>query len=131
MREMPECCMMRPITLVTLLAAALCAGCSASSSYEGSSSGQTPGDCFALTLQEQMPGVLASNGVPGAVVSYIKNGEVAWTRAFGVANLQTGTPMRPDMVFNHDSSRGASVNQAIGKLWAQACLYTDTGREQR
>jgi putative ABC transport system permease protein len=55
-------------------------------------------------LQEHMPGLLASNHVPGAVVSYIKNGEVAWTKAFGVANLQTGTPMRPNMVFNHGSN---------------------------
>jgi CubicO group peptidase (beta-lactamase class C family) len=41
-----------------------------------------------------MLGVLASNRVPGAVVSYIKNGEVAWTKAFGVANLQTGLDTR-------------------------------------
>jgi hypothetical protein len=51
-----------------------------------------------------MLGVLASNRVPGGVVSSIKNGRVAWTKAFGVANLQTGTPMRPDMVFNHGSN---------------------------
>jgi CubicO group peptidase (beta-lactamase class C family) len=51
-----------------------------------------------------MPGVLASNRVPGAVVSYIKNGAVAWTKAFGVADLQTRTPMRADMVFNHGSN---------------------------
>jgi len=85
------------------IAAALCAGCGATASYQSSSSGASaeapPQECFAAALQEQMPGVLASNGVPGAVVSYIKNGEVAWTKAFGVANRQTGTPVRPDMAF--------------------------------
>jgi CubicO group peptidase (beta-lactamase class C family) len=60
-------------------------------------------DSFTITLQEQMPALLATNHVPGAVVSYIKNGEVVWTKAFGVANLKTGTPMQPDMVFNHGS----------------------------
>jgi CubicO group peptidase (beta-lactamase class C family) len=100
------------------IAAALCAGCSATSTYQGSSSGsaaETP-DCFAAALQEQMPGVLASSGVPGAVVSYIKNGEVAWTKAFGVANLQAGTPMRPDMVFNHGSNGKVMTAWALMRL---------------
>ena len=102
---------MRPITLFTLLAAAVCGSSAASSS-----SGQTPDDCFAAPLQEQMPGVLASIGVPGAVVSYIKNGEVTWTKAFGVANLQTGTPMRPDMVFNHGSNGKVMTAWALMRL---------------
>jgi hypothetical protein len=67
--------------LLAFIAAALCAACGASSSYQASSSGAsaaaTPQDCFATALEEQMPGVLASNRVPGGVVSYIKNGEVA------------------------------------------------------
>jgi CubicO group peptidase (beta-lactamase class C family) len=63
-----------------------------------------------------MPQVLASNRVPGAVVSYIKNGEVAWTKAFGVANLQTGTPMRPDMVFNHGSNGKVMTAWALMRL---------------
>ena len=85
-------------SLLPLIAAVLCVGCSGTSPYQAASNGAsaevTAEDCFAAALQEQMPGVLASNGVPGAVGSYIKNGEVAWTKAFGVANLQTGTPMR-------------------------------------
>jgi CubicO group peptidase (beta-lactamase class C family) len=60
-------------------------------------------DHFALALKERMPALLASNLVPGAVVSCIKNGEVAWTKAFGLADLRTRSPMHPDMVFNHGS----------------------------
>lgn len=59
-----------------------------------------------------MPGILASHRVPGAVVSYIRNGDVAWTKAFGVADLQSGTPMRPDMVFNH------GLNGKVMTAWA-------------
>jgi CubicO group peptidase (beta-lactamase class C family) len=116
MRDMAECCIIRPITLFSLLAAALCAGCSDTSSYQGSSNGPSSEDCFAVAMQEHMPGLLASNQVPGAVVSYIKNGEVAWTKAFGVANLQTGTPMRPDMVFNHGSNGKVMTAWALMRL---------------
>src|SRR5262245_4622405 len=106
--------------LLALMPAPLCACCGATSPYLGSSSEASaqapPQDCFAAALQEHMPGVLASNRVPGAVVSYIKNGEVAWTKAFGVANLQTGTPMRPDMVFNHGSNGKVMTAWALMRL---------------
>ena len=98
-----------------LIAATLCAGCSSASTYQGSSSGPTA-DCFAAPLQDRMPELLASNRVPGAVVSYIKNGEVAWTKAFGVANLQTGTAMGPDMVFNHGSNGKVMTAWALMRL---------------
>jgi CubicO group peptidase (beta-lactamase class C family) len=111
---------MKVISLLALIAAALGPGCNATSLYQGSSSRPTaegtPEDCFAVALQEHMPGLLTSNQVPGAVVSYIKNGEVAWTKAFGVANLQTGTPMRPDMVFNHGSNGKVMTAWALMRL---------------
>jgi CubicO group peptidase (beta-lactamase class C family) len=106
--------------LLALIAAALCASCGAASSDQSSSRAasaeSTPQDCFAAPLHDHLPGVLASNGVPGAVVSYIKNGEVAWTKAFGVANLQAGTPMRPDMVFNHGSNGKVMTAWAMMRL---------------
>src|SRR4051812_45286421 len=92
---------------IGLIVAAICAGCSITSSRSDTSGGTTTqagsDDTFALALKEWMPALLASNKVPGAVVSCIKNGEVAWTKAFGVADLRTSSPMRPDMVFNHGS----------------------------
>ena len=108
---------MRATTCVlALIAAALGAGCSAASTHQESSGGPTAEDCFATPLQQHMPEVLASNRVPGAVVSYIKNGEVAWTKAFGLANLETGTPMRPDMVFNHGSNGKVMTAWALMRL---------------
>jgi len=62
------------------------------------------GDPFAVALEERMPALLRQYRVPGAVVSYIKNGDVVWTKAFGRANLATGAPMQPDMAFNHGSN---------------------------
>ena len=116
--------------LPALIVAALCAGCGATSPHQESSSAPTAEatsqDCFAVALQEHMPGVLASNRVPGAVVSYIKNGEVAWTKAFGVANLQTGTPMRPDMVFNHGSNGKVMTAWALMRLVEAGKVELDT-----
>jgi CubicO group peptidase (beta-lactamase class C family) len=109
-----------PSLVRALIAAALCVDCSATPPRQGSSSGASadaiPRDCFAAALQDHMPSVLNSNRVPGAVVSYIKNGELAWTKAFGVANLQTGTPMRPDMVFNHGSNGKVMTAWALMRL---------------
>jgi CubicO group peptidase (beta-lactamase class C family) len=106
--------------VLALIAAALCAGCGATSADQKSSSAPTAEatsqDCFATALQEQMPELLATNRVPGAVVSYIKNGEVAWTKAFGLANVQTRTPMRPDMVFNHGSNGKVMTAWALMRL---------------
>jgi CubicO group peptidase (beta-lactamase class C family) len=92
---------MKPISLA-LVGAALCAGCSTTSS--SSDSGKVAAeDSFAAALQEHMPALLATNRVPGAVVSCIKNGGVAWTKAFGLADLKTGSTMGPNMLFNHGS----------------------------
>ena len=107
---------MRMLARSALVAAALSVGCSDAASYQRLSNGPAPEDCFAGAMREHLPGLLASHQVPGAVVSYIKNGEVAWTKAFGVANLQTGTPMRPDMVFNHGSNGKVMTAWAVMRL---------------
>ena len=84
-----------------------------------------PDDAFAIALQERMPTLLATNHVPGAVVSYIKNGEVAWTKAFGVANLRIGVPMQPDMVFNHGSDGKVLTAWGIMRLVEQGKVQLD------
>ena len=91
--------------LLASVGAAVCAGCCTTSPHSDASTGPTAlaEDRFAAALQERMPRLLARNRVPGAVISCIRNGEVAWTKAFGLADLQTRSPMQPDMVFNHGS----------------------------
>ena len=115
--------------LPALIVAALCAGCGATSPHQESSSAPTAEatseDCFAAALQEHIPGILASNRVPGAVVSYIKNGDVAWTKAFGVANLHAETPMQPHMVFNHGSNGKIMTAWALLRLVEAAKVELD------
>lgn len=62
------------------------------------------GDRFAAVLDEKMPGWLKYFDVPGAVVSYIEDGAVVWTRAYGVKDATTQAPMTPDAIFNHGSN---------------------------
>src|ERR1051325_7800403 len=119
--------------LFSLIVAAICVGCSAPSPRGGASNGMATKagseDAFALALKERMPALLVSNKVPGAVVSCIKNGEVAWTKAFGVANLRTSSPMRPDMVFNHGSD--GKVLTAWGMMRLVEAGKVDRSEERR
>jgi len=84
-----------------------------------------PDDPFARALDERMPALLAKYRVPGAVVSCITNGEVAWTKAFGHANLETGAPMQPDMVFNHGSNGKILTMWGIMRLVEQGRVELD------
>lgn len=82
-------------------------------------------DAFARALDERMPALLAEYHVPGAVVSCITNGDVVWTKSFGVANLKTGAPMRPDMVFNHGSNGKVLTMWGIMRLVEEGKLELD------
>ena len=64
----------------------------------------TSADPFAAALDDKMPGWLSYYDVPGAVVSYIEDGAVVWTRAYGVKDATTQAPMTPDAIFNHGSN---------------------------
>ena len=82
-------------------------------------------DPFARALDERMPALLAKYQVPGAVISCITNGDVAWTKAFGLANLKTGAPMRSDMVFNHGSNGKVLTMWGIMRLVEQGRVELD------
>jgi CubicO group peptidase (beta-lactamase class C family) len=47
------------------------------------------------------------------------------------AHFRLSVDRREGFVIASNSSGGGRVNQAIGKLWSEACRRTDTGREQR
>jgi CubicO group peptidase (beta-lactamase class C family) len=84
-----------------------------------------PDNPFVRALEERMPGLLAKYRVPGAVVSCITNGDVAWTKTFGIANLKTGAPMQPDMVFNHGSNGKVLTAWGIMRLVEQGKVELD------
>lgn len=89
-----------------------------------------PDDPFAVALDEKMPNWLSEYDVLGAVVSYIQDGEVVWTKAFGVADRVKGTPMRTDNVFCTASASKALTAWGVMKLVEQGKIDLDAPVDQ-
>lgn len=47
---------------------------------------------------------LQATGAPGAAIAVVMGDRVVYTRGFGVANVETGEPVRPEMVFRLGST---------------------------
>jgi CubicO group peptidase (beta-lactamase class C family) len=47
---------------------------------------------------------LAATQAPGAAVAVVADGRMVYARGFGVANVETGEPMRPEMLFRLGST---------------------------
>jgi CubicO group peptidase (beta-lactamase class C family) len=62
-----------------------------------------PDEWLDASLTQQMPVLLERYGVSGSVVAAIEDGDVAWARAYGLADVSEGTPMGPHMIFNFGS----------------------------
>jgi CubicO group peptidase (beta-lactamase class C family) len=71
--------------------------------------------CQALLdeLDALIPGQLKTFDVPGVGVALIDNGQVVYSKGFGVRNLQTGAPFTPDTVY-----RIGSVSKAMTSMLA-------------
>src|SRR3954453_16941105 len=69
--------------------------------------------CQALLdeLDALIPGQLKTFDVPGAGQALIDNGQVVYSKGFGVRNLQTGAPFTPDTVY-----RIGSVSKAMPSM---------------
>jgi CubicO group peptidase (beta-lactamase class C family) len=80
---------------------------------------------FAVLLEERVPGLLVEYGVPGSVVSFIENGTVAWTTAYGMADLDARTAMSPDMVFEFGSCGKILTAWATMKLVERGAIDLD------
>ncbi len=92
--------------------------------------GATPGkanelDGFAQVMDERMAELLAKYGVPGAVAAYIRNGEVAWSEAYGEASRVTHKPMATDMIFNFGSTGKVLTGWGVMRLVEQGKLNLD------
>jgi CubicO group peptidase (beta-lactamase class C family) len=80
---------------------------------------------FAVLLEERMPGLLDEYGVPGSVVSFIENGTVARTNAYGMADLDARTAMSADMVFEFGSCGKILTAWATMKLVERGAIDLD------
>lgn len=82
-------------------------------------------DRFASLLDKQMPELLQRFGVPGSVVARIADGDVAWTKAYGLADVAAAAPMRPDMMFEFGSCGKVITAWAVMRLVEQGKVDLD------
>jgi CubicO group peptidase (beta-lactamase class C family) len=61
-------------------------------------------------------------GIPGAAVAVVVGDRVMWTRGFGVANAETGTPVTPDTLFQIGSITKSFTAAAMLSAASQGAL---------
>jgi CubicO group peptidase (beta-lactamase class C family) len=55
-------------------------------------------------LEQAASAELARLNIPGASIAIVRGGEVIYSKAIGTANLETGEPVRPEMLFRLGST---------------------------
>jgi CubicO group peptidase (beta-lactamase class C family) len=84
-----------------------------------------PVDDIVADLEEFIPTQMDQEGVPGAAVALIHDGEVAWAEGFGVANTFTGEPVTADTVFEVASISKTVTAYTALRLVDQGLLSLD------
>ena len=59
---------------------------------------------------------LESQGIPGAAIAVISGGKVVFIKGFGTANVETGAPMTPDLLFRLGSTTKMFTATALAQL---------------
>jgi CubicO group peptidase (beta-lactamase class C family)/imidazolonepropionase-like amidohydrolase len=68
---------------------------------------------------------LKERGTPGAAVAVIKDGQVVYAKGYGVASIETGAPVTPEMLFRLGSTTKMFTAAALVTLAAQGKLKLD------
>ena len=66
-------------------------------------------------LEKLVPEELRERNTPGAVIAIVSGDRVVYQKAFGLANIETGAPMQPEMLFRLGSTT---------KMFTAAALVT-------
>ena len=70
-------------------------------------------------LEKLVPEELKERNTPGAVIAIISGDRVVYQKAFGVANVETGAPMQPEMLFRLGSTTKMFTAAALVNLSEQ------------
>ena len=89
----------------------------------------------AIAIQEQLPDFnqlgrvvleeLKETNTPGATVAIVSGDRVIYTKAFGIANVETGAPMTPEMLFRIGSTTKMFTALALVTLAEEGKLRLD------
>jgi CubicO group peptidase (beta-lactamase class C family) len=84
-----------------------------------------PVDAVVADLQTYIPQRMREVGVPGLSIALIRDGQIAWTEGFGVANTITRRPVTADTAFEVASISKAVAAYAALRLVQQDALSLD------
>ncbi len=76
-------------------------------------------------IDKAVPEILAKSGAPSASIAVVKDGRIAYTHAYGTANLETHTPASPDMRYSIGSVSKQFTSSAILMLAEEGKLSLD------
>ena len=85
----------------------------------------TPREADFAELDKIVPGELKSKNTPGAVIAIVNGNRVVYQKAFGVADIETGAPMKQDMLFRLGSTTKMFTAAAMLTLAEQGKLRLD------
>ncbi len=68
---------------------------------------------------------LARTGVPGCAIAVVADGRLTYAQGYGVANVDTGDPVRPDMLFRLGSTTKMITAAALVSLAHEGRLRLD------
>jgi CubicO group peptidase (beta-lactamase class C family) len=60
---------------------------------------QAPSSDAFIRAETAIRAEMQKAGIPGAAIAVVVGDRVAWVRGFGIANIETGTPVTPDSLF--------------------------------
>jgi serine beta-lactamase-like protein LACTB len=76
-------------------------------------------------LETMFAELITEENVPGMAVAIVVNGEVAWSKGFGYANVEKLKPVRPDTPFLLASISKLFTGVALMQAVEQGCLSLD------
>jgi CubicO group peptidase (beta-lactamase class C family) len=85
---------------LTIVAIGMLAGCSVNE--------DSPTDALEPRIEGFVRSAMARYEAPGLTLAVVRDGEVVYTGAFGVRNLETGEPMTPECLFHSRSPSPSS-----------------------
>ena len=87
--------------------------------------GEQPSDAKAAQEADAILAERFKDGLPGAAAIVVRDGRVIFRKAYGLANLELGVPMRPEMVFQVGSVTKQFTSAAVLMLVEQGKINLD------
>ena len=84
-----------------------------------------PIDEYTLYLDKQIPALMDFYDIPGSSIALVKEGKLAWSKAYGIADVQTGRKLIKDTPMRVQSISKSITAWGIMKLVEQGKIELD------